>query len=127
MAPKAPKRITRSNPATTVAPAAIAATDTTTTPTTVTVTDAQLKALIDKGVAEEMAIRDANRNGNGYASQGSGSEIARTKRTIRECTYPEFMKCEPLKFKSTEEVLGLIQWFEKMENVFHISNFAVGI
>ncbi|GKB93113.1 hypothetical protein Tco_0979250 [Tanacetum coccineum] len=117
-----------SNPelATTVAPAAIAATDTTTTPTTVTVTDAQLKALIDKGVAEEMAIRDANRNGNGYASQGSGSEIARTKRTIRECTYPEFMKCEPLKFKSTEEVLGLIQWFEKMENVFHISNFAVG-
>ncbi|GJX04776.1 putative reverse transcriptase domain-containing protein [Tanacetum coccineum] len=126
MAPKAPKRITRSNPATTVAPAAIAATDTTTTPTTVTVTDAQLKALIDKGVAEEMAIRDANRNGNGYASQGSGSEIARTKRTIRECTYPEFMKCEPLKFKSTEEVLGLIQWFEKMENVFHISNFAVG-
>ncbi|GKD89045.1 hypothetical protein Tco_1364552 [Tanacetum coccineum] len=57
MAPKAPKRITRSNPATTVAPAT---TDTTTTPATVTVTDAQLKALIDQGVAEEMSHSSGN-------------------------------------------------------------------
>ncbi|GJW58468.1 putative reverse transcriptase domain-containing protein [Tanacetum coccineum] len=99
----APKRIIRSNPAATAAPAA---TDTTTTPATVTVTDAQLKALIDQGVVEAMATHD--RNGNGYASQGSGSEIARTERSIQECTYPEFMKCEPLKFKGTEGVMQLI-------------------
>ncbi|GKG44317.1 hypothetical protein Tco_0485755, partial [Tanacetum coccineum] len=68
MAPKAPKRITRSNPAATAAPPATAATDTTTTPATVTMTDVQLKALIDQGVAEAMATR--YRNGNGYASQG---------------------------------------------------------
>ncbi|GJR20482.1 putative reverse transcriptase domain-containing protein [Tanacetum coccineum] len=32
------------------------------------------------------------------------------------------MKCQPLNFKGTEGVVGLIRWFEKMETVFHISN-----
>ncbi|GKB34119.1 putative reverse transcriptase domain-containing protein, partial [Tanacetum coccineum] len=40
----------------------------------------------------------------------------------RECTYQDFMKCQPLNFKGTEGVVGLIRWFEKMETVFHISN-----
>ncbi|GJY13730.1 putative reverse transcriptase domain-containing protein [Tanacetum coccineum] len=34
----------------------------------------------------------------------------------------DFMKCQPLNFKGTEGVVGLIRWFEKMETVFHISN-----
>ncbi|GKF85658.1 hypothetical protein Tco_0253485, partial [Tanacetum coccineum] len=32
------------------------------------------------------------------------------------------MKCQPLNFKRTEGVVGLIRWFKKMETVFHISN-----
>ncbi|GJX86000.1 reverse transcriptase domain-containing protein [Tanacetum coccineum] len=40
----------------------------------------------------------------------------------RECTYQDFMKCQPLNFKGTDEVVGLIRWFEKMETMFHISN-----
>ncbi|GKB44033.1 putative reverse transcriptase domain-containing protein [Tanacetum coccineum] len=40
----------------------------------------------------------------------------------RECTYQDFMKCQPLSFKGTEGVVGLIRWSEKMETVFHISN-----
>ncbi|GJV38370.1 reverse transcriptase domain-containing protein [Tanacetum coccineum] len=32
------------------------------------------------------------------------------------------MKCQPLNFKGTEGVVGLIRWFKKMETVFHISN-----
>nr|GEV94049.1 hypothetical protein [Tanacetum cinerariifolium] len=40
----------------------------------------------------------------------------------RECTYQDFMKCQPLNFKGTEGVVGLIRWCEKMETVFHISN-----
>ncbi|GKD79799.1 reverse transcriptase domain-containing protein, partial [Tanacetum coccineum] len=32
------------------------------------------------------------------------------------------MKCQPLNFKGTERVVGLIRWFEKIETVFHISN-----
>ncbi|GJR27935.1 hypothetical protein Tco_1104167 [Tanacetum coccineum] len=34
----------------------------------------------------------------------------------------DFMKCQPLNFKGTKGVFGLIRWFEKMETVFHISN-----
>ncbi|GJT28399.1 putative reverse transcriptase domain-containing protein [Tanacetum coccineum] len=43
----------------------------------------------------------------------------------RECTYPDFLKCQPLNFKGTEEVIGLTQWFEKMESVYSISNYTV--
>nr|GFA87161.1 hypothetical protein [Tanacetum cinerariifolium] len=33
------------------------------------------------------------------------------------------MKCQPLNFKGTKGVVGLIRWFEKMETVFQISNY----
>ncbi|GKA14837.1 putative reverse transcriptase domain-containing protein [Tanacetum coccineum] len=35
------------------------------------------------------------------------------------------MKCQPLNFKGTEGVVGLSQWLEKMESVFHISGCAI--
>ncbi|GJX75805.1 putative reverse transcriptase domain-containing protein [Tanacetum coccineum] len=41
----------------------------------------------------------------------------------RECTYQDFIKCQPLGFKGTEGMVGLIRWSEKMETMFHISNF----
>ncbi|GKB26887.1 hypothetical protein Tco_0866288, partial [Tanacetum coccineum] len=50
-------------------------------------------------------------------------EIVRGDRPVaRECTYQDFIKCQPLNFKGTKGVVGLIRWFEKMEIVFHISN-----
>ncbi|GKB58616.1 reverse transcriptase domain-containing protein [Tanacetum coccineum] len=48
-----------------------------------------------------------------------------TERVARECTYPNFMKWQPLNFKDTEGVVELIQWVEKMEIVFSISNYFV--
>ncbi|GJS02328.1 putative reverse transcriptase domain-containing protein [Tanacetum coccineum] len=51
--------------------------------------------------------------------------VRRTERVARECTYPNFMKCQPLNFKGTEGVVKLIQWFEKMETMFSISNYSV--
>ncbi|GKC90815.1 putative reverse transcriptase domain-containing protein, partial [Tanacetum coccineum] len=42
---------------------------------------------------------------------------------VRECTYQDFMKCQPLNFKGTQGVVGLTRWFERMETVFHISNY----
>ncbi|GJU12423.1 putative reverse transcriptase domain-containing protein [Tanacetum coccineum] len=44
---------------------------------------------------------------------------------VRECTYSDFLKCQPLSFKGTEGVVSLTQWFEKMEFVFYISNCIV--
>ncbi|GJY35942.1 hypothetical protein Tco_0421320 [Tanacetum coccineum] len=66
-------------------------TSTSTTP----MTDAAIRALIDRGVADAL------------------------------CTYSDFLKCQPLNFKGTEGIIGLTQWFERMESVFHISNCAV--
>nr|GEY42994.1 reverse transcriptase domain-containing protein [Tanacetum cinerariifolium] len=39
-----------------------------------------------------------------------------------EYTYTNFLKCQPINFKGTEGVVGLTQWFKKMESIFHISN-----
>ncbi|GJY88785.1 putative reverse transcriptase domain-containing protein [Tanacetum coccineum] len=82
----APKRTTRSTPAKT------------TTPTT-SVTDEQLKRLIDQGVADALAARDADRSRNGEDSHDSGI--------------------------GTEGFVELTQWFERIEIVFRISNCSV--
>ncbi|GJX43529.1 hypothetical protein Tco_0260205 [Tanacetum coccineum] len=96
-----PKRTTRANPAATTA--------------TTSVINAQLKAMINQGVTDALAARDADRNMNGDDSHNSGIGVKRTERVARECTYPDFMKCQPLNFKGTEGVVEFIQWFEKME------------
>ncbi|GJY68938.1 hypothetical protein Tco_0471920 [Tanacetum coccineum] len=106
------RRATRTTPATT------------TTPTT-TVTEAQLQALIDQGVAAALAERDASRSRDGDNSHGSGTGGRRQMPTQRECTYTDFLKCQPINFKGTEGVVGLTQWAEKMESVFLISNCAI--
>ncbi|GJR91658.1 hypothetical protein Tco_0215669 [Tanacetum coccineum] len=107
----APKRTTRARPAPE------------TTTTTTYVTNAQLQAMIDQGVTAALAARDATRNGDDSHTLGTG--VRRTERVARECTYQDFMKCQPLYFKGTEVVVELTQWFERMETVFRISNCFV--
>ncbi|GJV44602.1 hypothetical protein Tco_1429138 [Tanacetum coccineum] len=70
-----------------------------TTTTTTPVTNAQLKALIDQGVADASAARDADKSRNGDDSHNSGMGSRRTERTARECTYTNFLKCQPMNFK----------------------------
>ncbi|GJT46774.1 reverse transcriptase domain-containing protein [Tanacetum coccineum] len=92
---------------------------------TTPMTDAAIKQLIAQGVADALAEYEANRSsGNGNDSHDSGSG-RRTERATRECTYSDFLKCQPLNFKGTEGVVGLTQWFEKMESVFHISKCTI--
>nr|GEV28007.1 reverse transcriptase domain-containing protein [Tanacetum cinerariifolium] len=92
---------------------------------TTSVTNAQLQAMIDQGVTAALAARDALRSTNGDDNHNSGKGVRRTERATRECTYTDFLKCQPLHFKGTEGVASLSQWFERMESVFHISNCAV--
>ncbi|GJT05373.1 reverse transcriptase domain-containing protein [Tanacetum coccineum] len=40
----------------------------------------------------------------------------------RQRSYKEFMSCQPINFKGTEGVVGLIRWFERTESVFSRSN-----
>ncbi|GJS41471.1 reverse transcriptase domain-containing protein [Tanacetum coccineum] len=87
--------------------------------------DAQLKALIARGVADALAERDADRSRNSDDIYDSETGERRQAPPTRECTYSDFLKCHPLNFKGTKGVVGLTQWFEKMEFVFHISNCTV--
>nr|GEV39369.1 hypothetical protein [Tanacetum cinerariifolium] len=96
----------------------------TTTPTT-TVTNAQLKALIDRGVAAALAERDVDRNRNGDNSNDSGTGGRRQTTSPRECSYTDFLKCQPMNFQGTEGVVGLARWAKKMESVFQIRNCTV--
>ncbi|GJT41710.1 putative reverse transcriptase domain-containing protein [Tanacetum coccineum] len=93
----APKRTTRSTPATT------------TTPTT-SMTDEKLKRLIAQGVADVLAECEATRSGNGEDIHGSGMGGRRQAPLARECT---------------EGVVELSPWFERIETVFCISNCSV--
>nr|GEU87780.1 hypothetical protein [Tanacetum cinerariifolium] len=77
----APKRTIRSTQVPPVTPAP--------TTTTTTVTEAQLHALIDRGVASTMAEAEASRFRNAYERNGSGPRLAQA---VRECTYLDFLK-----------------------------------
>ncbi|GKD47621.1 hypothetical protein Tco_1276597 [Tanacetum coccineum] len=108
----APKKATRLN-------------TTSETTNTTSVTNAQLQAMVDQGVTATLAARDANRSTNDDDSHNSGMGVRRTERAARECTYTDFLKCEPLNFKGTEGVAGLSQWFKRIGSVFYISNCTV--
>ncbi|GKC93915.1 hypothetical protein Tco_1159357 [Tanacetum coccineum] len=114
MAPK--KRTTRASPATTT---------TTTTP----VTNAQLMALINQGVTDALAARDADKSLNGDDSHNSGMSVRRQAPLACECTYLNFMKCKPLYFKGTEGVVeltySLTWWNAHVRTVGHDVVYAM--
>nr|GEZ55438.1 reverse transcriptase [Tanacetum cinerariifolium] len=91
----APKRTTRSTPVVTTPAPKI----------TTSVTNGQLHAMIDQGITAALAARDATRNGNDSHTSGTGRPV----QFARECTYPGFLKCQPLNFKGTERVVGLMK------------------
>ncbi|GJX07492.1 hypothetical protein Tco_0195424 [Tanacetum coccineum] len=79
--------------------------------------------MIDQGVTVILAACNANTNGVDNHNSGAGAK--RNELATRECTYLDFMKCQPLNFKDTEGVVKLTQWIEKMETVFYISNCSM--
>ncbi|GKF62401.1 reverse transcriptase domain-containing protein, partial [Tanacetum coccineum] len=105
-----------------------------------------IEELVNRRVEESLAVHEATRatnaleaenqsqngsddnngnggNGDGENGNGNLNENSRGDRPVaRECTYQDFIKCQPLNFKGTEGVVGLIRWFEKMEIVFRFSN-----
>nr|GEU71539.1 hypothetical protein [Tanacetum cinerariifolium] len=53
---------------------------------------------------DALAERDADRGMNGDDSHDSGSDERRRMHVARECTYSDFLKCQPLNFKESDEV-----------------------
>ncbi|GJS07037.1 putative reverse transcriptase domain-containing protein [Tanacetum coccineum] len=65
--------------------------------------------------SQNSSNNDNGNGGNGDGENGNGgngnlNENGRGDRLVaRECTYQDFMKCQPLNFKGTEGVVGLIR------------------
>nr|GEV91573.1 putative reverse transcriptase domain-containing protein [Tanacetum cinerariifolium] len=71
------------------------------------------------------AIRDERERVRREATRAEGPvRDPVTAPIARECSFSSFMKCGPTQFHGTEGVVGLVRWFEKMENTFEISECA---
>ncbi|GJU26019.1 hypothetical protein Tco_1164640 [Tanacetum coccineum] len=78
----------------------------------------------------QAAIRKLVVNSVTAALEAQAANMANTDDTTRprevpvarQCSYKEFMSCQPINFKGTEGAIGLIRWFERTESVFSRSN-----
>nr|GEZ32234.1 reverse transcriptase domain-containing protein [Tanacetum cinerariifolium] len=82
-------------------------------------TPESIQAMIDRTIQRNSTHTQDN------ASQSLGEGLRRPVQPARVCSYTDFMKCKPLNFKGTEGVVGLSQWLEKIESIFHISGCAI--
>ncbi|GKC13181.1 putative reverse transcriptase domain-containing protein [Tanacetum coccineum] len=101
--------------------------------TTTPMTDAAIKALIAQRVTDALAEYKAHRSsGNGNDSRESESG-RRTERAARECTYSDFLKCQPLNFKGTKGVFAtctllgnaLMWWNSHVKTVGHDAAYGM--
>nr|GEX19842.1 putative zinc finger, CCHC-type, retrotransposon Gag domain protein [Tanacetum cinerariifolium] len=88
-----------------------------------TVTQEDVDQLVQDGIAaasrdERERVRSETTRAEGPARDPLTASIA------RECSFASFMKCGPTQFHGTKGAVGLVRWFEKMENTFKISDCA---
>nr|GFA13936.1 hypothetical protein [Tanacetum cinerariifolium] len=85
-----------------------------------TLTQEDVDQLVQDGIAA--AIRDERERVKREATRAEGlTRDPVTAPIARECSFACFMKCGPTQFHGTEGAVGLVRWFEKMENTFEIS------
>ncbi|GJV57991.1 putative reverse transcriptase domain-containing protein [Tanacetum coccineum] len=94
------------------------------TPMTAVVVKQLIKARVSAALANHETLQNST-NGHGDGSHNSKTGTRGTIRTPHEYTYKDFLNRKPLTFKGTKVVVVLSQWFEKIESVFHVSNYAV--
>nr|GEW37378.1 putative reverse transcriptase domain-containing protein [Tanacetum cinerariifolium] len=76
-------------------------------------------------VSSSRIERDADRSRNRDNRNDSRTGERRKVTTQRECTYNDFLKCQPMSFQGTKGVVDLTRWLEKMESIFKINNCTV--
>ncbi|GKA15642.1 hypothetical protein Tco_0695389 [Tanacetum coccineum] len=79
-------------------------------------TQAAIKKLVADSVFAALEAQAANMANTDNTTRPREAPVA------RKCSYKEFMSCQPINFKGTEGVVGLIRWFERTESVFSRSN-----
>ncbi|GJX20716.1 hypothetical protein Tco_0223393 [Tanacetum coccineum] len=81
-----------------------------------TMTQAVIKKLVADSVSAALEAQAANMVNTDNTTRPREAPIA------RQCSYKEFMSCQPINFKGTEGAVGLIRWFERTKLVFSRSN-----
>ncbi|GJR50012.1 reverse transcriptase domain-containing protein [Tanacetum coccineum] len=75
-----------------------------------------IKKLVADSVSAALEAQAANMANTDNTTRPREAPVA------RQCSYKEFMSCQPINFKGTEGAVGLIRWFERTESVFSHSN-----
>ncbi|GJY45257.1 reverse transcriptase domain-containing protein, partial [Tanacetum coccineum] len=81
-------------------------------------TQAVIKKLVADSVSTAMKAQAANMANTDNITRLREAPVA------RQCSYKEFMSCQPINFKGTEGAIGLIRWFKRTESVFSHSNYT---
>ncbi|GJZ20708.1 putative reverse transcriptase domain-containing protein [Tanacetum coccineum] len=79
-------------------------------------TQAAIRKLVADSVTATLEAQAANMANTDNTTRPREAPVA------RQCSYKEFMSCQPINFKGTEGAIGLIRWFERTESVFSRSN-----
>ncbi|GJZ09265.1 reverse transcriptase domain-containing protein [Tanacetum coccineum] len=79
-------------------------------------TQAAIRKLVADSVTAALESQAANMENTDNTTRPREAPVA------RQCSYKEFMSCQPINFKGTEGAIGLIRWFERTKSVFSRSN-----
>ncbi|GJZ87565.1 hypothetical protein Tco_0659175 [Tanacetum coccineum] len=79
-------------------------------------TQATIKKLVADSVSAALEAQAANMANTNNTTRPREAPVA------RQCSYKEFMSCQPINFKGLEGAVGLVRWFERTESVFSRSN-----
>ncbi|GJW30916.1 putative reverse transcriptase domain-containing protein [Tanacetum coccineum] len=79
-------------------------------------TQAAIRKLVADSVTIALEAQTTNKANTDNTTRPREAPVA------RQCSYKEFMSCQPMNFKGTEGAIGLIRWFERTELVFSRSN-----
>ncbi|GJY11267.1 reverse transcriptase domain-containing protein [Tanacetum coccineum] len=79
-------------------------------------TQAAIRKLVADSVTTALEAQAANMANTDNTTRPREAPVA------RQCSYKEFMSCQPINFKGTKGAIGLIRWFERTESVFSHSN-----
>ncbi|GJT58551.1 hypothetical protein Tco_1002084 [Tanacetum coccineum] len=82
-------------------------------------TQAAIRKLVADCVTAALEAQAATMENADNTNRNTGEREAPV---ARKCSYKEFMSCQPINFKGSEGVVGLIRWFEGTESVFSRSN-----
>ncbi|GJW28133.1 putative reverse transcriptase domain-containing protein [Tanacetum coccineum] len=82
-------------------------------------TQAAIRKLVADSVATALEAQAANM---ANADNTNRNPEPREAPVARQCSYKEFMSCQPINFKVTKGAIGLICWFERSQLEFSYSN-----